>query len=364
MTGIADALAAAHEAGIVHRDLKPENIFLLNRKSDDFVKILDFGIAKITLADNLPLTREGAIVGTPDYMSPEQAAGLSIDRRVDIYSLGVILYELTAGRVPFYASNYVGLLAKIVTEPPPPFRALIPAPPVPPEFEGIVLKCLAKQPRERFQSMQELLLALEQVERLIAPPAAESSVLAPAAERSPSYAPPSPGSLSAVSGQQVVPAPRSARWGIQALAVPLVLLFSLTWLSYLQREQPPASAGTQRIPAVPLPPPPEAPPPEPTRAPVAPLVGRAAEATRPTPPADVAAPRATVRKAAPTRNKARAPSATMQAPPPGVPARVAERVPECITECVPEGLPPPTPVPSATTPPVADGLLRPWSEPP
>ena len=347
---IAEGLMAAHKAGIVHRDLKPENIFLVRRKTDDFVKILDFGIAKIAPVDSRPLTGAGMIIGTPDYMSPEQAAGAEIDQRVDIYSLGVILYQLAAGRVPFYASNYLGLLTKIMTEPPPPFRALIPRPPVPPEFEGIVLKCLEKQPRLRFQSMQELLLALEGVEQLImAPAAAESSAAVPRQSASqpsaPSVEPRSAGSLSAVSGQFPWRSTGSARWGVQAVGVVLVLLSSLTWLSYLQRAQPPPLASAAAGEALPLPvaaeaPPPELPPELPPATPpeVVPLV----QQVPPPSPSEQAAPRPA------TTRKLRAPRLPAQAGPPRVPERVA------------------APTPALSVPPArgAEDLLQPWSERP
>jgi serine/threonine protein kinase len=152
---IAEGLGAAHAAGIVHRDLKPDNVFVIERKGQDFVKILDFGVARMEQSAK-KLTQAGTIVGTPHYMSPEQATGKDVDHRGDIYALGVILYELCAGQVPFDGSHYVAVLHQHLQDAPPPLASLDPPVLVPEELERIVDKCLAKSPGERYATMAEL----------------------------------------------------------------------------------------------------------------------------------------------------------------------------------------------------------------
>ncbi len=169
---LGEALAAAHDAEIVHRDLKPDNIILISRGNErDFVKVLDFGIAKVSTAEGR-LTRVGTVFGTPHYMSPEQAAGTPVDHRGDIYSFGVILYEMASGRVPFDADNFMGILTQHMYKAPVPIRALVPViQDIPPGLEAVILKCLSKRPEHRYQTMRDLVEELDKVEKGVVPDA-------------------------------------------------------------------------------------------------------------------------------------------------------------------------------------------------
>jgi serine/threonine-protein kinase len=152
---ICRSLAEAHSVNIVHRDLKPANIFLDRIGNEDVVKVLDFGIAKILQAA-ANITRAGAVPGTPQYMSPEQASAGKIDHRADIYSLGCILYAMIAGKPPFDGPSVIDILSKQITEKPPRFSQSAPAITVPAELERLVLWMLEKAPEDRPQSIDEL----------------------------------------------------------------------------------------------------------------------------------------------------------------------------------------------------------------
>jgi serine/threonine protein kinase len=166
---VCSALQAAHDVGVIHRDIKPDNLFLLERDGRDFVKVLDFGVAKlVNPLGEVPLTTtvEGTIVGTPAYMAPEQATGGQADARTDLYAVGVVLYELLAGHPPFQAPAFGQLVAQVLSSPPPALGTHTPGGErVPPSLAAVVRRCLAKDPADRFASMQELSQAVDSAER-------------------------------------------------------------------------------------------------------------------------------------------------------------------------------------------------------
>lgn len=155
---ICDAMQAAHDRRIIHRDLKPSNLYRITRGTNlDFIKILDFGIAKVRTTDDMTrdgLTAVGSILGTLKYMAPEQAKGLKVDHRADIYSLGVIMYHGLTGELPFRGSQPADLIQKLLHEAPTPMREYVEN--IPFGVEPIVLKALSKDPSERFPSMHSL----------------------------------------------------------------------------------------------------------------------------------------------------------------------------------------------------------------
>ena len=155
---IAEALAAAHEKGIIHRDIKPENVML---RKDGLVQIMDFGLAKQQGVSRL--TREGNTVGTMGYMSPEQVQGFNVDHRSDIFSFGVLLYELLSGQSPFKGLHETAIIYEIVNVDPEPISIIKPE--LPPDVDAILLECLAKEPDERYQSAKEIVKDLRKLKR-------------------------------------------------------------------------------------------------------------------------------------------------------------------------------------------------------
>jgi eukaryotic-like serine/threonine-protein kinase len=153
---IASVLDSTHRQGVIHRDLKPDNIHIGPK---DVVKILDFGVAKMAGAGRL--TRTGMVFGTPHYMSPEQASGGVVDHRADIYALGIIMYEMFTGRVPFEADSYMGVLTKHMYMLPEPPSRVHPAARELGALEDVTLRCLEKKPEARYASMEELIQEIE-----------------------------------------------------------------------------------------------------------------------------------------------------------------------------------------------------------
>jgi eukaryotic-like serine/threonine-protein kinase len=172
---LAHAVKAAHDASIVHRDLKPDNIHLGRGDASDVVKVVDFGLAKVIGSSKL--TRAGVVFGTPHYMSPEQAAGESVDHRADIYSLGIVMYEMFTGKVPFEADSYMGVLTKHLHATPAPPSSLGAAVEPLGALEDVILRCLQKRPDARYDDLSSLLSDLDErsrrpakVARPVAPP--------------------------------------------------------------------------------------------------------------------------------------------------------------------------------------------------
>jgi eukaryotic-like serine/threonine-protein kinase len=157
-----EAIAEAHALGIIHRDLKPANLFVIQRPDRTLcVKVLDFGISKSTslTGSDLSVTKTSAMMGSPLYMAPEQMeSAKNVDARGDIWALGVILYELVTGRVPFLAESLPELIVKLLAASPPSMQELKPG--VPPAFEAVVMRCLRRDRGQRYQNVAELALAL------------------------------------------------------------------------------------------------------------------------------------------------------------------------------------------------------------
>jgi serine/threonine-protein kinase len=234
---ICRALREAHKLGVIHRDLKPANIFLTrpntmppdgsgsippaSEEDEDFVKVLDFGLVKhLSERPEEQLTQTGLFMGSPKYMAPEQIQGGHVDERTDIYSLGIIMYEMLAGKVPFERASSVNILMAHVGEPPPPMRAVNPNLVCSPAFEEIVMSCIAKSPDGRFASMDHVLQAIRRAHggTLTGQITALNATGALAA-LSASQVPPgvSTGQLASISGStQAIPPPPSAPFAASA----------------------------------------------------------------------------------------------------------------------------------------------------
>jgi serine/threonine protein kinase len=207
LVSVCGALEEAHHLGIVHRDMKPENIFICQQAGlKDYPKVLDFGLAKVTEAQMKPgsviLTQEGMVFGTPEFMSPEQAQGKTLDARSDIYSLAVILYEALTGKLPFSARTPMEYIQKHVMEQPIPLNQRVEGKSFPAPLEGVINKALSKEPGDRYQTAAEFAEALQQSLEPDAttPPVSQvqPSTPEPAAVEPPTPAPPVAGSAEPV----------------------------------------------------------------------------------------------------------------------------------------------------------------------
>ncbi len=229
---ICGALAEAHHLGIVHRDLKPDNVILTDRAGEqDFVKLLDFGIAKRTgdVGDHrTKITQAGMVLGTPPYMSPEQLAGEEVDARSDVYSLGVLAYEIVTGRLPFDADSPWEWASKHMTAVPLSPRTVTNAP-IPERVEAAILHALAKRREDRPQDVLSFLAELSgAVQRISAPKTQMAPVLAPIRTESAVAAPLPP------------PAPRASRLGWVLASFGVLIGAGLSGFAYYQlREAPP-----------------------------------------------------------------------------------------------------------------------------
>ncbi len=244
MIQVCGALDEAHRAGIIHRDLKPENIFLTNQAGTaDFPKVLDFGLAKVSEKQmgrgSMMLTQQGMVFGTPEFMSPEQTQGETLDRRSDIYSLGLILYELLTGKLPFDAVKPVDIMRAHVHEAPIPLNRRVPGKRFSRDLEAALQKAMAKRPEDRFETAIELAQALR---RCLTNPLASTAARralpsdpAPARSRRPSAAAAQPIASRAIATEADPPEVPVSRGPLIAIGagVALLLLLLGVWLGRL-----------------------------------------------------------------------------------------------------------------------------------
>jgi WD40 repeat protein len=220
---MADGLAAAHDRGLVHRDIKPGNVWLETQPGSAVtggrVKILDFGLAR-AVDDATHLTQQGAVVGTPAFMAPEQAAGQPVDARCDLFSLGCVLYNALAGHPPFKGLDMIATLLAVATQDPPTPRALNPRVPV--RFSDLVMRLLAKKPADRPASAREVIKALDAlaVERTAEPTAVPSRKTATAVRRG-------------ASSRRIAPRRRRLGWGVLAVGGAVLLSALAGGLAFL-----------------------------------------------------------------------------------------------------------------------------------
>jgi serine/threonine-protein kinase len=263
---VASALGAAHAKGIYHRDVKPENIYLVRRGDADFVKVVDFGISKAVKpggdegGEGYRLTHTGLLLGTPLYMSPEQARGEEdLDHRVDIWALGVLMYECLTGEVPFRASNYLGIISQVLTHKPTPPSKLRPELGISDAVEAVVMRAMEKDRALRYRTMADL---EHDLERLLA------------GDQNVGMVPRAAGAAPAVSASP-------KRWPLLVGAGVVLVAVIAVDLGWPSKPSPPPAA-TVAPPAAP--PALQAPPPVATVAPPAPAAAAAAPVVAPAVP--------------------------------------------------------------------------------
>jgi serine/threonine-protein kinase len=236
--------------------MKPGNVFLMKRDDDDdFAKVLDFGLVKETTPSETAgdQTQVGQIMGSPRYMAPEQVQGKAVDGRTDVYSVGTMLYAMLAGRPPFDKATDLATMMAQVSDPPPPIQSVAPDAVLLPGLEAVVMKCLAKNPDERFASMEELIAAIK------LRPAGGATTSDSGSNPSPRLMPPT---LSYGAGVRP-----PARRGITAWVIVLLAVSLAGTVAFLSRERddPRPIAAASAPSAVPAPPPPPPPPPAPPK---------------------------------------------------------------------------------------------------
>ena len=305
---ICDGLHHAHELGLVHRDIKPENLFLTRTGPNQYLaKVLDFGLATGSLTRS-DLTRTGMICGTPIYLSPEQAQARPVDARSDIYSLGVVLYEMLCGEPPFSDPTPINVMMMHMREPPPPFRRLCPGLEVPPELERVVIDTLAKRAADRPGTAVELKTRLR--ESLVS-----AAVAPPIVPRVAAHAAPTQLGMPAVTAPTAQhPAPTRPRawrrWATAAAVVTVVIVAVIGGFLATTGGAPEGDAPDEEVPAERAAP---APTPAPKPAPAHTPQPAPARASSPAP--QVAAPARTPRRA-PEAAAARSPVRALELPPP------------------------------------------------
>jgi hypothetical protein len=337
---MAGALSAAHAAGIVHRDMKPSNVMITD---SGLVKILDFGLAKwvgplapqgtdAATVDQAEITREGSIIGTMSYMSPEQAVGKRVDARSDIFAFGSVLYEMVTGRRAFEGTSGISTLSSILRDD---VKSIYEsAPDVPPQLEQIILRCLPKDPDARWQSMKDVEAALTGLERQLGPagqfgsaPTAVPAAVPAAAPQSAKPAKPAAPAKAAVQKKSSRPL------GLAVGLVALVVVAAAGGWWWWKNQQKPAAPAVAQVVAPPAATP-APPPPEPQASTPVPLP----EPVIPTPAPVASAPSAPSSKKTPAARKSPGVSPT-----PSAPAPIPAPPPASSNAPAPVAPPPPAP---------------------